>query len=65
MTDEIIVRMEELGDIPRRHLLSSQDSVDDSEIAHMEGNLKELSSEALELELMEKVGDFKGRRMTL
>ncbi|KAJ8442689.1 hypothetical protein Cgig2_001782 [Carnegiea gigantea] len=51
---EIIAKMEELVDIPQLHLLSSQNSVYDSEIVHIESNLKELSNETLECELREQ-----------
>ncbi|KAJ8421216.1 hypothetical protein Cgig2_011604 [Carnegiea gigantea] len=51
---KIITKIEELVDIPRLRLLSSQDSAYNSEIAHMEDKLKELSIKALELELKEK-----------
>ena len=46
--------MEGLVDIQRLCLLSSQDSTYTSKIAHMGDNLKELSNEALGLELQEK-----------
>jgi len=48
---EIITKTDELVDIPQLRLLSSQDSVYNSEIAHIEYNLKELYSNDLELEL--------------
>ncbi|KAJ8441660.1 hypothetical protein Cgig2_019047 [Carnegiea gigantea] len=51
---EIVAKIEGLVDIQRLHLLSSQDSAYTSEIAHMEDNLKELSSDTLELECKEK-----------
>ncbi|KAJ8428412.1 hypothetical protein Cgig2_024558 [Carnegiea gigantea] len=51
---EIITKTEELVDILRLHLLSSRDSMHNSKIAHMEDNIKELSSKALELELKKK-----------
>ncbi|KAJ8434134.1 hypothetical protein Cgig2_000854 [Carnegiea gigantea] len=53
-TAEIVAKMEGLVDIERLRFLSSQDSAYTSDIAHMEDNLKELSSETLELELSEK-----------
>ncbi|KAJ8441382.1 hypothetical protein Cgig2_009090 [Carnegiea gigantea] len=51
---KIITKTEEFMDIPRLHLLSSQDFVHNSEIVRVEDNLKELSSKALEIELKGK-----------
>jgi len=51
---EIITKIEEFTRIPQLHLLSSQDFVYNSEIAHMEDNLKELSSKDLKIELRGK-----------
>ncbi|KAJ8443569.1 hypothetical protein Cgig2_020656 [Carnegiea gigantea] len=44
---EIIAKTDELVDIQRLRLLSSEDSAYTFEISHMEDNLKELSSETL------------------
>ncbi|KAJ8422820.1 hypothetical protein Cgig2_027522 [Carnegiea gigantea] len=51
---KIVAKTEELVDIERLRLLSSQDSTYTSKIAHMEDHLKELFSETLQLELREK-----------
>jgi len=51
---EIVGKIQELVDTERLNLLSSRDSIYSSEIAQLEGKLKELSVEVLKLELTEK-----------
>jgi len=51
---EIVTKIEELVDTERLNLLSSKDSTYSFEIAQLESKLKELSTEALKLELTEK-----------
>ena len=51
---EIVGKIQELVDTERLNLLSSRDSMYSSEIAQLEGKLKELSVEVLKLELTEK-----------
>ena len=51
---EVVANTEELVDTKRLNLLSFRDSIYSSEIAQLEGKLKELSVEVLKLELTEK-----------